>query len=186
MTWIAYVDESIRTTEGFYILAAAVLDEPDRDKARDELSRLSQRGMPFHWRLEHPRRRSEAISVVRELASLHVVVVGAPVNPRRQERARRQCIEALLYHLESAGTAHVLLETRNATADRRDIAAVDQFRARGVISHAIRVDHGRPSEEPLLWLADIVAGAVSAAEGGEPAYRTLIEPWLTEHRIDLR
>lgn len=186
MTWGAYVDESIRTTEGFYILAAAVLDEPDQDQARDELLRLSQRGMPFHWRLEHPRRRTEAINVVKELSSLHVVVIGAPVNPRRQERARRQCIEALLHHLEAAGTAHVLLETRNATADRRDIAAVDQCRSRGAISHAIRVDHGRPSEEPLLWLADIVAGAVSAAAGGDPMYRASIEPWLTEHRIQLR
>lgn len=185
MSWVAYVDESIRTTEGVYILAAAVVDEPDRDKARDQLTRLSQRGMPFHWRLERPQRRSEAIDLVRDLSSLHLVVVGAPVNPRRQERARRQCIETLLYYLEAAGTGHVLLETRNATADRRDIATVDQCRARGVISHAIRVDHARPSEEPLLWLADIVAGAVSAAEGTEPAYRASIEPLVTEYRIQL-
>jgi hypothetical protein len=47
------------------------------------------------------------------------------------------------------------------------------------------VEHARPTEEPLLWLADIVAGAVSAAESNEPVYPAVIAPMLTEHRIRL-
>lgn len=184
-TWIAFVDESIRTTEGVYVLAAAILEEPGCEDARDRVAGLSQRGLPFHWRLELGPRRLAAVELVTGLASLHVVVIGAPVNPRRQERARRQCMEALLFHLQAAGVSRVWLETRNPAADRRDIEAVRAARARQIVQYGLLVDHARPSEEPLLWLADIVAGAVSAAEGGEPAYRDKLAPMLTEHRVQL-
>lgn len=77
------------------------------------------------------------------------------------------------------------LESRNAAADRRDIATGRAARARQIIQYGLLVDHARPSEEALLWLADLIAGAVSAAEGGDPAYRAVIEPMLTQHRIQL-
>ncbi|SDU67138.1 DUF3800 domain-containing protein [Jiangella alkaliphila] len=184
-SWVAYVDESIRTTDGVYVLAAVILEEPDCADARARVNGLSQRGLPFHWRLELAPRRQTAVELVADLASLHLVVIGAPVNPRRQERARRQCMESLLFHLQAAGVAQVWLEARNTAADRRDIDAVDRFRSRRVIGHSIRIDHDQPSREPLLWLADIVAGTVSAAEGGEPAYRDVIAPMLTDYRIQL-
>ncbi len=94
-------------------------------------------------------------------------------------------MESLLFHLQAAGVAQVWLESRNTAADRRDIDAVDRFRSRRVIGHTIRIDHGQPSNEPLLWLADIVAGAVSVAEGGEPSDREVIAATLTEYRIQL-
>ena len=37
----------------------------------------------------------------------------------------------------------------------------------------------------MLWAADIVAGAISAAEGREASYRELISATLTEYRIRL-
>lgn len=184
-SWVAYVDESIRTTDGVYVLAAVILEEPDCDDARARVTGLSQRGLPFHWRLELAPRRQTAVELIADLASLHLVVIGAPVDPRRQERARRQCMESLLFHLQAAGVAQVWLEARNAAADRRDIEAVRAARARQIIQYGLLVDHARPSEEPLLWLADVVAGAMSAAEGGDPAYRDVIAPMLTEHRLQL-
>ncbi|MBB5790585.1 hypothetical protein [Jiangella mangrovi] len=186
MTWIATVDESIRIDDRVYVLAACAFEEKDSDVARDTMRALEPRaGHRLHWHDRKPPDRHEAVKAVAQLSALHIVTVGAPIDPRRQERARRQCLETLLFHLDAAGVEQVWLESRNAAADRRDIAAVDRFRARRVIGHAIRIDHARPLDDPLLWLADIVAGALGAAEGGDPTFRELLVPMLTEHRIRL-
>ncbi|RIQ30205.1 hypothetical protein [Jiangella rhizosphaerae] len=186
MKWVAPVDESIRIDDRVYITAACALEDMNASTARATMRELEPRpGRRFHWHDRKPADRLAAVQAIAQLPTLHVVTIGAPIDTRRQERARRQCLEALLFHLDAAGVEQVWLETRNATADRRDIAAIDRFRARQIIGHSIRVDHARPSAEPLLWLADAVAGAVSAAEGGDPTYRAVIAPMLTEHRIQL-
>jgi hypothetical protein len=186
MSWLAYVDESIRIRDGVYVMAACALEDGSEAKARDSMRELEPRiGHRLHWHDRMPADRLTAVRAVAQLPALHIVTIGAAVDPRRQERARRQCMEALLFHLQAAGVSRVWLETRGAAADRRDIAAVRAARARQIIQYGLLVDHARPSEEPLLWLADIVAGAVSAAEGDEPAYREVIAPMLTEHRVQL-
>lgn len=182
----AFVDESVRGREGVYVLAAAVLDEFDQNRARDRVGTLALRGrLPFHWRLELPRRRMAAVQVVAELAMLHVVVVGFSFQPARQERARRKCLQELLFRLEAEGVEHVLLESRNAIQDHRDRTVVDGFRARRIITAKLRVDHALPSVEPLLWISDIVAGAVSAAEADEHRYRARLDPVIAEYRVRL-
>lgn len=183
MGWVAYVDESIRAVDRLYILAAAVLDEAHQADAREEARTLALRGLPFHWRLEKEPRRAKAVGVVAGLPALHLVVVGAPLDPARQERARRHCLEQLLFQLDGAGVGRVWLETRTASLNSRDIAAVRAFRARRVIHHDIRVDHAYPSAEPLLWIPDIVAGAVSAAARGESTYREQLERLISEYRV---
>jgi hypothetical protein len=186
MTWVSPVDESIRIDDRVYITAACALEEVNAPTARDTMRELEPRpGRRFHWRDKEPHERLAAVEAIAQLPTLHIVAIGAALDPRRQERARRQCLEALLFHLDAAGVEQVWLETRGATADRRDIAAIDRFRARQVIGHSIRVDHARPGDDPLLWLADLVAGAVSAAEGGDPTYRAVIASILTAHRIQL-
>lgn len=187
MSWVAYVDESIRVESGVYILAAAVLDEADAEAVRDQVRSLPRpKGQRFHWRDQGGPGRLVAAELVSGLASLHVVVVGAPLDPRRQERARRKCLGELLLRLQSAGVRQVWLEARNPIADRRDITAVDAFRTQRLIHERLRVNHGYPGHEELLWIADIVAGAMSAAEAGNPRYRVLLKRVLTVHRIDLR
>ncbi|WP_298329228.1 hypothetical protein [Haloactinopolyspora sp.] len=169
MTWSAYVDESIDDAFGTYVLAAATLDEDGSEDVRDAISALARRGRRFHWKDEEHSDRIRAVQLVSTCATLHVVVIGAPMV--KQERAQRQCLRSLLFHLEAAGVEQVWLESRGNPADARDIGAVRAFRAQHAIGHAIRVDHAFPSTQPLLWVADIVAGAVRAAERGHTTYR---------------
>ncbi|MBB5789303.1 DUF3800 domain-containing protein [Jiangella mangrovi] len=186
MSWLAYVDESIRTDDGVYVLAAVALDAADDESVRDAMRTLEPRpGRRFHWRDRLPDARSAAAGVIAGLPVLAVAVIGSPVDPRRQERARRQCLEVLLFELGSAGVQAVRLESRNSVADRRDSEVIARFRSRGLVPAALPVHHVRAGEEPLLWAADIVAGAISAAEGREPAYRELISGALTELPIRL-
>lgn len=186
MTWMAYVDESIRIRDGMYVMAACVLEEGHVVEARDMMRELEPRpGHRFHWHDRKEVDRLIGVRAVSQLSTLHIVTIGMPVDYRRQERARRRCLEALLFYLQDAGVSQVWLETRNAASDRRDIAAVRAARARQIIQYGLLVDHALPLKEPLLWLGDIVAGAVAAAEGGDPKYREEIVPMLTEYRVDL-
>jgi hypothetical protein len=191
VTWIAYVDESMRTprddTPGLYVLAAAVLHADDVDTTRDEVRWLSEkRHRRFHWRDTLPSARSKAVDLVKDLPAVHMIVIGAPLDGRRQERGRRICLARLLHELESAGVSEVILETRTRSLNAKDLAAVNAWRAQHVLGHALTVEHGYPSEEPLLWLPDIVAGAVHADAAGEPSWRDVLAPLLTEIHITIR
>ncbi|PZF82643.1 hypothetical protein [Jiangella anatolica] len=186
MSWLAYVDESIRTDDGVYVLAAVALERVDAAAVRAAVRALEPRpGRRFHWRDKEPYERRDAASLLADLPVLPIVTIGAPVDPRRQERGRRHCMAALLFELAEAGVEEVWLESRNPTADRRDLHVIGGFRTRRIVPGGLRIGHARPGDEPLLWAADIVAGAASAGAGGDAAYRELIGAKLTEHQVTL-
>lgn len=175
----AFADESIRTTEAgsFYVLAAAVVRADRCEQVRDELrSLLLRRQTRLHWRDEdHPRRRKIA-SAVAEARVDSVVVIGAPVQPTGQERARRKALGELLWQLDRRQVEHLLLESRQPDQDARDLTAVGGFRNAGRVGRRLRVDHAGALDEPLLWVADAVAGAVGESRCGEPDCLQLLEP----------
>lgn len=164
----AWVDESMRAArggkEGLYLLAAVVADpsacEPMRETLRALLLRGAQR---LHWRDETTDRRLKIASAIGTQNVAHVVVVGAPIDHRRQERARAICMERLLYELDQAGVREVFLESRHDALNKRDIRLVDVLRIRGSISDTIVVSFDLPRREPMLWVPDAVAGAMSSA-----------------------
>jgi Protein of unknown function (DUF3800) len=191
MTWVAYVDESMRVPAAdgpsWYILAAAVLHADDVEATREAVRWLSEgHGRRFHWRDSSPAARSKAAGVVADLSAVHMVVVGVPLDRRRQERGRRFCLERLLYELESAGVSEVSLEARTESLNKKDLIVVDAWRAQHVIGRSLRVDHDYPSTEPLLWLSDIVAGAVAAAHGGDAQWRNVFASLLSEIHVNIK
>lgn len=186
MGWVAYVDESMHAASRSYVLAAAVFEGDLAGALRDSVRVLAPRpGTRFHWRDQVPAGREKAAGLVAGFPALHLVVIGMPTDPRRRERARRQCLGELLFHLESVGVRQVWLETRTASLNSRDMAAVRAFRARRLIRHETRVDHAYPSAEPLLWIPDVVAGAVTAGHAGEQRYRQQLDEVIAEYRITL-
>lgn len=186
----AFGDESGRFKQphGSYILAAAVLAADAMAAVRTELQALLLAGQRrIHWRDEDEARQRKIASVVAEVEALHYVVAGSPADPRKQERARRQCLEHLLWVLDhDLGASHLVLESRQPERDRKDLQALTYFRKRGVLTQRLRVDHAMPVQEPLLWLPDIGAGAVSAARDGAGECLQLLAPVVTVHEIDLR
>jgi hypothetical protein len=81
------------------------------------------------------------------------------------------------------------LETRTSSLNRRDTVMVNALRMRGEIPDTLRVVFAQsygPQGEPLLWLPDIVAGAVSAVHAdGDNRYAAILRPRLAELVIDL-
>jgi hypothetical protein len=163
-----------RDEPGCYILAAVVADTAACETARDVLRALllkSQRRL--HWRDESAPRRQQIIDCVSDTGVRAVVVAGSPVERTKQERARRVCMERLLYELHAMDVAHVLLESRTPPLNQRDAAMVAAMRTNGTISDRLWVEHRRPLREPMLWAADAVAGAVASTRFGEERYACL-------------
>jgi hypothetical protein len=77
------------------------------------------------------------------------------------------------------------LESRAPALDARDLQAVNVFRIQSAMSPDLRVDHARPLDEPLLWVPDIVAGAMNAAVSGDDSFCVPLESLLTRYDIEL-
>lgn len=167
----AWVDESIQMPRpgrpGRYLLAATIADPESCGTLRDSLRDLvGTRGGRLHWYHESPAHRRKIASTIGAQDVAHTVVVASPIDLRRQERARRQCIERLLYSLEATGVTRVWFEKRTEILNRRDRAMVDALRGKNVISADLRVEFIDPADEPMVWIPDAVAGIVGRERNG--------------------
>jgi hypothetical protein len=173
---IAYVDESLRLDgEGRYVLAAVLVPAARADEVRAVLRSTLRRGQRrYHWHDEGPASRLAMTRVVAALGLDAVAVTSTPVDGTRQERARRRCLRVLLWEVQRRGIEHVVLESRQQRnpEDERMIAYARQA---GWVSGALRYDFQRPPDEPLLWLPDVVAGAVvRLLVDADPTYTDLL------------
>ena len=130
---------------------------------------LLRRQTRLHWRDEDGARRDALAAAVAKIDIAAVVVVGMPVKKTKQERARRQCMETLLHHLGELGVSSVWLESRTQSLNKADAKMVLALRGKKLIRPQLRVETARPLDEPMLWVPDIVAGAVGAARDGKEA-----------------
>ncbi|WP_130442643.1 hypothetical protein [Kribbella rubisoli] len=115
-----------------------------------------------------------------------IVVVGSPVHRQKQERARRCGLEYLFYELDQLGVGQVWLESRASAQDKRDLSLVDSARDKGLLSRTTTVGFARPLQEPMLWLPDAVAGAVTAANLGEPRWLLALSETVAVHHLPVR
>ena len=164
----AYIDESMRIHQHLYILAAVIVADADAEGCRDTLRAPLLRGQSrLHWRDESTRRRSQLITGVQTLQHTGAVVIAAGVIAGRQERARRKCIEHLLFELTSRGITQAVFERRHEELDARDRTLIAALQRQRSLPVAFRTSWRAATEDPLLWLADIAAGAASLAEAGD-------------------
>jgi hypothetical protein len=167
----AFIDESLRIHAGLYVLAAVIVADADADGHRQALRALLYRGqLRLHWRDENATRRTQLIGAICQLRHTGAVVIATGVAPKRQERARRKCIERLLAELTSRGIASIVFERRHDELDARDRALVTALKRQRSLPAAVRASWQAPADEPLLWLPDIAAGAAALAETGDATY----------------
>ncbi|MCJ1713959.1 hypothetical protein [Curtobacterium sp. VKM Ac-2922] len=167
----AWGDESVRThTAGQprYLLAASVVDSNDVEASRALLEDLRPTRGKLHWHDLNDRQRKRVIAAVAEIDAVHLIVIAAPMDPRREERARAVCLERLGWELARQDVALLTLEQRATALAARDLRVVEALRGRRIIPASLRVEHGDPTAEPMLWLPDQVLGAFGAASEGHP------------------
>jgi hypothetical protein len=185
------VDESVIVgpvgRSGTYTMAAVITDSARCDELRRELAGLSIKpGVRLHWVGESVKRRDLIAEAIAQMDIAAILTVGTPMERSRQERARRCCLEQLLYELDQFGVSQAWLESRTAAQDRRDLQLVDSARRKRLISHELQVRFARPTGEPMLWLPDAVAGAMSASVLGEERWLDAMAAVVTVHRVVIR
>jgi hypothetical protein len=153
--------------DGLYLLAATVARPRACDPVRDSLRELLLKGAQrIHWRDESTPRRLKIASAIADHDLLHVIVVGAPIDARKQERARRRCMERLVFELGVLSVSQVWLETRTRSLNDRDRRMFAALHAKHAMPADLRIDFALPTAEPMLWVADAVAGSIGQARRG--------------------
>lgn len=174
----AWSDESFQEKDsaGFYILAAAVIEPAALDEARTSMEKLRGRRATAkaHWTEMDHRQRRRAAELVAGLGGLHVVAIGSPVPPRKQERARSKCLAELVTQLHGFEVGRLYMEAREPQLNARDVETVQRARLALPKGTVFRVEHLHGNAEPLLWVADVVAGACRAEQLGRGEYREML------------
>ncbi|MFD7075516.1 hypothetical protein ACFV9G_15005 [Nocardioides sp. NPDC059952] len=117
----AWVDESVHVDAGLYVLAAAVASTEACDAHRDALRPLARPARQrTHWKFEDDKDRRRLIEALSGLELRHVVAVASPIDHKRQERARRKCLERLMPRLAEVGVTQVWFESRSEGQDKKD------------------------------------------------------------------
>lgn len=172
--WRAYVDESEsnqRLDPNTYLLAAAILHDDHAADARHLVSALRPSGhTKLHWHGESHQSRKAITATIAQIPALHVVVVRAGRTGESSERRRRKCFERLAYEFDVRDVAHIIAEARERKTNARELTYFNQLRSSGIAKTSMRLDHVPGPLEPLLWIPDAVAGAVTAARSGQPQY----------------
>ncbi|MGD6757264.1 hypothetical protein [Streptomyces sp. BH105] len=190
-TLSAWSDESFQEKDeaGFYIIAAAVIESHVLDEARTVMlqTRGRRQTTKSHWTEMDDRERQGAAEAIAALGGLHVVAVGSPVPVRRQERARSTCLTELVTQLHGFQVGHLYMEAREQQLNNRDVATVQRARRYVLPKGAdFRIDHIPGGTEPLLWVADVVAGACRAEQLGRPAYREALGDLVLDFEVSTR
>jgi hypothetical protein len=187
----AWIDESIYVDNdarpGVYALASVITEDSAVDDLRDIFRALREKKVVrLHWVAESTKRRDLIAHTIAELDLVSIVALGSPVHRQKQERARRCCLESLLYELEEFGVTQAQLESRTPAENRGDLNLVNSARDKRLISRKLSVDFARPVQEPMLWLPDAVAGAVTAAQLGEPRWLLTLSELVDIRHVKVR
>jgi hypothetical protein len=185
----AFVDESYddRSEPGFYVLAAAVLPADRHAELREAMLAIRARHQTskLHW---HPMNEQQKLDVAKRIGAfeeMHVVTIGAPVSHQKQERGRALCLHRLVMELHGAGVTRLVAEGRQPGLDARDVETVRRTRQHMLPKGAVfRIEHQRGAREPLLWLSDMVAGAIRARIQGNPMFFDSLAHCVVEVDVD--
>lgn len=185
---VAFVDESMRFSvagAGLYLVTAAVVVETDRTGVEDRLRvAAGRRRHRIHWRNEAEAVRLKLLDTLAAQPLRGVTAVVEPTTPRRQERARSQAWWTLAWQIEHLGVNELVIEARQEQLNNRDHRTIATLRRAGIATR-LHYRFGLPTEEPGLWAADVLAGAIGhQLATGEGRYvERLPERLVAVHRV---
>lgn len=162
---------------GTYVFGAVITDGVKaEDNARDILRQLLLPGQrKTHWRDESDKRRDQIIEALCECGLDGVVVTRVGPLDERNERRRRKCFEHFAEQLIRRDVWNLCLESRGAEADKLDLDVLLSFKSAHIIPNRFYLDHIPGADDPLLWAADAVCGAIVATRIGQPRWQHKLE-----------
>ena len=181
---LVVIDESSPDNQAggvaYVVTAAAMLAVPEVVSGLTEMF-SSSRKRPFHWAKEGPAARKAIIDVI---ISTGVIAVAhcAHVSRRGQLPVRLEMLADLSGWAAIEGATHLMIEASDdATIGRDRKALLDHHRELGGVPFTY---DWRSKSEPVLWVADAIAGSVGEFVVNKNAY------WYEQLReagaVDLR
>ena len=121
------------------------------------------------------------VSLMNELPAIGISRVRYPVAPRQLERSRSSLFGMLTTDLVAEGVDEVLFESRS-WADHFDRATLANLKADGLVPEDLQVSWP-DKREPLLWIADALAGIVGSVSERSLLDRAYRDPSVVERTI---
>jgi hypothetical protein len=173
---VGVLDESAHQAAAgvYYVVGVAVVLNAT-DVTGKVRSLIEHRTNPIHWMREGPAMRSRIVELLGE------VVVGATirwssVGRRGQLSLRSDLLGSVARWAAAEGVDHLVIESADDAINMRDRQTLGRLLRDNVDMRSFHYDH-RSKAEPLLWLADALAGAVGDHLIGKDsaAYERLVE-----------
>lgn len=154
----------------FYVVAAAVVLRGDLRETRAELRALAgDLGVDLHYNELSRQRRIEAVERIAAIESWdgYLFETGRPLISRHnsERRLRAHTMTAAFTVLGTdEGVENLVLETRGKPSegftqlDDHDRQVLQRLKTKKQVPRSLSIDHATKAE-PLLWLADVLAGA---------------------------
>jgi hypothetical protein len=132
------------------------------------------RRRPFHWVAEGSVTRHAMLDLIGALGIEVFAVVGAAESRHHIELVRERCLRELFRITRPLAPSSVIIESRERSTgivgqNRRDYATLIEARHAGELAPSVHYEWA-PKTDPLVWLADTVAGAVLGAERGDASW----------------
>jgi hypothetical protein len=166
---------------GTYILAAALVEDDDIPELRKTMENLRIGEHKVHWHASNADRRHDLVVAVSELPVTGFVVVHCDADAS-DLRHRRKCLEYLLPHLAHMPCSTITFESRGRQDDS-DINTMQKLRSGRVIDSTLRIEHAIGRNEPVLWAADILCGAIVQHRIGNSHYLQVLGAAVEIHTI---
>jgi hypothetical protein len=153
-----------------YLVCAALVDADACDNVREQLRPLLLPGqIKFHWTDESDRRRRQIVARIVELGPMSIVVSHLDARRKKTERFRRKTLESVYHELVAMDVFDLTLECRSDSQDKSDRAHIVALQNQS-LDRRVRIGHRRGGDEPLLWIADAVLGAINSEYLGDSAF----------------
>jgi hypothetical protein len=160
-----------------YMIGAGVLVtrlEATRTQIAAEVFGPDGRVRPFHWVDEGADRRHAMLDLIGSLGIEVFAVVSTAETRHHLEHVRNRCLRELFRNTCELGLERIIIESRERAAsvtgqNRRDYNTLIEARHAGELSSRVRYEWVLKAD-PIVWLADAVAGAVLGAERGDMSW----------------
>jgi hypothetical protein len=181
---LGFVDESLHRDAGLYILSCVTIDDYRtvslRAEIRQELLLPGQKR--FHWRGENAERRTLALELLAEVHDTAYAYVCSRLQECGDGRARALCFKKLMWDARMEHISGITFESRQPHNDQIDRATIIGLQRSRIAPSSLVYDFKTPVDEPLLWLPDVMAGAIAASTTGNDLYADSLEGIRVKHR----
>lgn len=178
----AYIDESERSGAygNRYLLGATIaFADVSRDSYREVMrDLLLPNKTKVHWYGAVDAHKRDIVASISALEVMHCVVTHDRMSRESSERARSKCLELLAFELQNFDINSAVFESRSAALDRKDLSLLNFLRSSQTISTAFKGTHVPGRDEPMLWIADAICGAVGDSWEVDATYRTVLNHQL--------